>query len=292
MEEITLKLASARVREYKSNLFARGVRMGSRTSPSHHHRVKKEFTRQAKSMQESLIFTNTEILKRIRSAVLVQGDDSCVLDLGCGPGILTTAIGSSVTQIVALDITPQMIEQARAKSQAHGLDNVHFTIGAVENLPFQDHTFDVIVTRLTLHHFHSPLSAIAEMIPKLRDGGRLVIADIVSSENREEAELHNALEILRDPSHVKMLSLQAIRDLVESLNLTISDIQQWRNEREFQEWVRITNAPERIKPLYMVMKNLAETGLSAGINLRFTRTTVAFDHHWVLITVEKPQEMI
>lgn len=264
--------------------------MENQTQPSHQRTVKKEFTRQAKSMQESQLFTNTEIIERIRSTVLQKGEDSRVLDLGCGPGILTTAIGSSVTEVIAMDVTPKMIEHARSKSQERGLDNVQFTVCEVENLPFQKATFDVIITRLTLHHFDSPAQAVAEINRALRIGGRLVIADIVSSENRCEAELHNALEILRDPSHVKMMSFQAIRDLVESLKLTVIDIQQWRNEREFEEWTQITNAPERAKPLFTVMKNLAETGLSAGINLRSTGSSIKFDHNWVLITAEKHDE--
>jgi hypothetical protein len=76
---------------------------------------------------------------------------------------------------------------------------------------------------------------------------------------------------------------------VESFNLAIIDFQQWINEREFEEWIQITNAPERAQPLFTIMKHLAETGVSAGVNLRFTGSTIKFDHKWVLITAEKNQ---
>jgi hypothetical protein len=56
--------------------------------------------------------------------------------------------------------------------------------------------------------------------------------------------------------------------------------------RDFDEWIRITNAPERVKPLYTVMLTLARAGSHAGIDLRFNGKTVVFKHRWLLVTAE------
>jgi hypothetical protein len=58
-------------------------------------------------------------------------------------------------------------------------------------------------------------------------------------------------------------------------------------QRDFDEWIRITNAPERVKPLYTVMLTLARAGIHAGIDLRFNDKTVVFKHRWLLITAER-----
>jgi hypothetical protein len=61
----------------------------------------------------------------------------------------------------------------------------------------------------------------------------------------------------------------------------------WTNEREFTEWLRITNAPEREAALRPVMSALAKAGVQAGINLRHEGDSVWFDHHTLLLTAVK-----
>ncbi len=114
-----------------------------------------------------------------------------------------------------------------------------------------------------------------------------MVADIVTSEKRAEAELHNALETLRDPSHVRALPEPELDGLMNSGGLKTVAKEGWVNEREFGEWIKITNAPEREGPLLVVMKALAEAGVTAGVNLRIYGDKVKFDHRWVLITAEK-----
>jgi hypothetical protein len=114
-----------------------------------------------------------------------------------------------------------------------------------------------------------------------------VVADIVTSKKQVEAELHNALEILRDPSHVRVLIELELEGLLNSEKLKVVSKEGWVNEREFREWIRITNAPEREEPLLVVMKALAEAGLTAGVNLRVEGDKVKFDHRWILVTAEK-----
>ena len=61
----------------------------------------------------------------------------------------------------------------------------------------------------------------------------------------------------------------------------------WTLNREFSEWIQITNAPERSEPLFTVMQNLAKAGLKGGIDLQFKKGTVVFQHHGILFIAEK-----
>jgi ubiquinone/menaquinone biosynthesis C-methylase UbiE len=255
---------------------------------THHERiVREEFTRQSGAMQEAKIFTDTEIIGRIAVMVLMNGGRVKVLDLGCGPGILTTALAPKVDEVVAFDLAPEMIAKAKKRSDELGLSNVRFKVGLAEEMPFPNGYFDVVVTRLTLHHFLSPNKAVEEVIRVLKTGGIFVVADIITSEKEIDARIHNALETLRDPSHVRALSQLELKGLLGSVKMKIVAKDTWVNEREFGEWIRITNAPEREKPLMVVMMALAEAGVTAGVNLRVDGDKVKFDHRWLLVTAKK-----
>ena len=84
-----------------------------------------------------------------------------------------------------------------------------------------------------------------------------------------------------------MLSYSAMVELIQSAGLHITSTVTWEMKRDYDEWIRITNAPERIRPLYTIMVALAKAGLHAGIHLHFDGSTVGFTHQWVLVTEEK-----
>ena len=91
----------------------------------------------------------------------------------------------------------------------------------------------------------------------------------------------------RDPCHVRMLPLSEILRLLGRPGLRVATTSTWEMPREFDEWLRITNAPERRAPLLTVMCALAQAGIRAGIDLGIGGNTVTFKHQWLLVTAEK-----
>ena len=252
----------------------------------HFSRVKEEFKRQAETLSVASVFTDSGVLEQIHAAIKPTRMMN-LLDLGCGPGIVTAAMAPDVREAVAYDLTPEMLDKAKQRCQEAGLKNVRFELGSAEHLPFPDESFDSVATRLTIHHFLDPRRVMKEVVRVTRRNGKVVVADVVSSENDEEAALHNALETLRDPTHVQMLSYSAMMELIQSAGLRMTSNVTWEMKRDYEEWIRITNAPERIKPLYTIMVALAKAGLHAGIHLHFDGRTVGFTHQWLLVTGEK-----
>jgi hypothetical protein len=112
----------------------------------------------------------------------------------------------------------------------------------------------------------------------VKSGGRVITVDVQSAEAPEESALHNALEILRDPSHVRMLPRSELHRSLAQAGLAIEEAIRWANHREFSEWMKITAAPERIAPLEVVMTALAERGAAAGIGLRLEDGKLRFEH--------------
>jgi len=252
----------------------------------HHRQIKEEFSRQVNTFSEAVALTDSGVVDRIRSATGL-GVKLRVLDVGCGPGIVAEALAGDGHAVVALDLTPEMVRRARQRCQDSGFSNVHYIISQAEHLPFEEAAFNAVVTRLTIHHFIDPGVVCSDMARITRLKGRLIVADIVTSENAEEAELHNALEKLRDPSHVSMISSIAMEDLVETMGLNIIQKDQWTMQREFGEWMHIVNSRARAEPLFIVMSNLAKADIEAGIDIKFDGRALYFKHHWILLVAEK-----
>lgn len=256
---------------------------------NHENRVRDEFTRQAETFSASAAITDAELTQRLVGA-LGEAALGSVLDVACGPGILSAAIAKSVGDVVAFDLTPEMLKKAAQRCNEAGLGNVTFREGSAAELPFANAAFDAVVTRLSVHHFDRPGRVMSEIFRVLRPGGRFVMADVVSSEVSAEAELQNAIEILRDPSHVRMLPSSELSSLVMEAGFTIESLTAWEKPREFEEWMGIVNDPSRVPPLRAVVRALARAGTTAGMGLVLDNEKIRFLHRWNLIAARKRDE--
>jgi ubiquinone/menaquinone biosynthesis C-methylase UbiE len=253
----------------------------------HENRVRDEFTRQSETFSRSAAIADAALAQRFVDALGDAGRGS-VLDVACGPGILTAVIAKTARQVVAFDLTPQMLTKAAHRCAEAGLDNVKFREGNAAELPLADAAFDAVVTRLSVHHFDRPSRAMSEIFRVLRPGGSFVIADVISSEVPAEAELQNAIEILRDPSHVRMLPASELAALVRGAGFAIESLTSWDKPREFEEWMGIVNDASRVPPLRAVVRALASAGVSAGMGLAVDGEKIRFFQRWNLIAARKP----
>ena len=121
----------------------------------------------------------------------------------------------------------------------------------------------------------------------MKMGATLVVADVVSSEIREKSALQNAIEVLRDPSHVRMLPASELASLVSAAGLQIEQQETWDKPREFEEWVGIVANPERVDPLRTIVRALARAGEDAGIGLSLIGDSIALFHRWHMIVARK-----
>jgi ubiquinone/menaquinone biosynthesis C-methylase UbiE len=121
----------------------------------------------------------------IEMAKIKPGDK--VLDVGCGSGNLTLTakryVGAAGS-VYGIDASPEMIEVARNKAKRSGAVAV-FEVGLIERISYPDAIFDVVISRLVMHHLPDDLKrrAIAEIFRVLKPGGLLFLADFKSSTN-------------------------------------------------------------------------------------------------------------
>ncbi len=175
----------------------------------------------------------------------VQPTDK-VLDVATGPGYIAMLFAERAREVIGIDLTPAFVAKARATAIENHLKNVSFCEGDVEHLPFGDQTFDIVTCHKALHHFPNPVRALDEMNRVLRAGGRLVLGDTRSSDNLETARRHNALERLRDPSHVEMYSPNKLKALVEMRGFSLENLVEFHDERDIDWWQQVMPAPESV----------------------------------------------
>lgn len=103
-----------------------------------------------------------------------------VLDIGCGAGVDTLVAAIMVGpegKVVGIDLTPQMLERARANLEKTSLGNVSFQEGSAEELPFAGGTFDVVISNGVFNLVPDKPKALSEIFRVLKPNGRLMVAD-------------------------------------------------------------------------------------------------------------------
>lgn len=253
----------------------------------HLARIAEEFTRQAQTFEVWAEKVDADVGSRFGSA-LGKAARGRLIDVACGPGVVTAALAPNAASVVAFDATEEMLAKAKARCAKAGVNNVEFKTGDAENLPFADGEFDGVVTRAALHHFADPQRAISEMFRVLRPGGVAVFADVISSEDADESQLHNAIERLRDPSHVRMLPSSELDLNASRAGFRDLEAAAWDMNRELEEWLAIVADPARVEPIRIVVRELAKAGRSAGIGLSVKDGRVVFFHRWRVLKAVKP----
>jgi ubiquinone/menaquinone biosynthesis C-methylase UbiE len=101
------------------------------------------------------------------------------LDVGCGTGIYTQELLKQGATVIGIDVSPEMLDIARYKTQDYG-DRISFMQADAAALPFSDNTFDQVISITAMEFFEQPRSCLHEMYRVLKPGGRMVVATLNS----------------------------------------------------------------------------------------------------------------
>jgi SAM-dependent methyltransferase len=180
----------------------------------HDHVVRRSFEKQA----GLFVGEDSPFARRPASALAwlePLDPDMIVLDVACGAAHAAEQAAPRVRQVVGVDLTPALLEVGAERLRDADITNVLLQEGNAAELPFVDGSFDLVVCRGAMHHFADPGAAVTEMARVCKDGGRVVVADMVppSAEVREAFDdLHRCL----DPSHAGVLLEAEMAALLES----------------------------------------------------------------------------
>jgi len=107
--------------------------------------------------------------------------DMVAVDLGCGSGQLSIPLARQVARVLAVDISPAMVDLLRANVERAGLTNIEGRVSPIEAIDLAPSSVDLVVSNYALHHLRDPdkAAAVRTAATWLRPGGRLVIGDMM-----------------------------------------------------------------------------------------------------------------
>lgn len=249
-----------------------------------HEAIRREFKKQAPNWGKNEIPPQLQwVVERLDLQPHAE-----VLDVAAGNGLLSRAIAPHVKRVVALDITPEMLAQGRDETNRAGITNISFEQGAAEDLHYPTDSFDVVATRFSVHHFQFPEAVLREMWRVCRRAGKIVVIDLVSSEDKALAAQHNHLERLRDASHTQALSATDLKRLLESVGVKITNHYSLEVENNLNDWLDFTRTPyaERqqvIEAMHRELKGDEITGMRPFLH----ENKLMFRHTWAIVVGEK-----
>ncbi len=249
-----------------------------------HDRVQEQFNKQAAIFSQQPTIANPDHTQWMLDHIELKPADQ-VLDVAAGTGHLSRAIAPYVHHVTALDLTTSMIEQGQIETQQSGITNVYFEQGTAENLPYPNASFDVAVTRFSLHHFETPIAALREMNRVLKVGGRIAVIDLVSPDNLELTEVYNHFERLRDPSLTTALAPNALLNIVAEAGFDVVQGTARDIEVDLTRWLNLTQTPPEARKLIQDSVGAELTGgKMTGMRPFRLNDMVMFLHRWIVVT--------
>ena len=251
--------------------------------PSNLDAVLLSFSGQAAAFENTnMNFSKKEYLLHLIREIDAKPSDQ-VLETASGTCICGRSLAPFVRFVTCLDATPAMLKKGKEAALTGNLTNMNFLHGCVEELPFADDSFDIVMTRLSFHHFPEISRPFAEMYRVLKPGGKLVIIDMEATEEILR-ETEDAIETLRDPSHVKNCSRLELEELYLQFHCEIVKESFTPIPVSLQAWMDLTQTPE---PVQTEIRSKMETEINGGSKTGFApyykEDALWFKQRWMFL---------
>jgi ubiquinone/menaquinone biosynthesis C-methylase UbiE len=208
--------------------------------------VAQQFGNTASAYLSSAVHAQGADLVRLKEAAAALGRPR-VLDLGCGAGHASFAVAPAAAGVVAYDLAQPMLDVVAAAARERGLSSIETRQGNAAALPFADASFGMVVTRFSAHHWLDVPAALREVRRVLAPGGRCYIIDITAPEQPLYDTTLQAVELLRDGSHVRDYRPSEWCAMLAQAGLYHVQRASWALEMVFDDWVaRMRTPPERV----------------------------------------------
>jgi SAM-dependent methyltransferase len=188
-----------------------------------------------------------------------------VLDLGCGGGHVSYRVAPHVREVVACDLTPDMLALVKRTAGERGLNNISAQQGAAEQLPFEDGSFDIVLCRFSAHHWQDMEAGLRQARRVLRNTGRAVFVDCVAPANPLLDTHLQTIELLRDPSHVRNYSAAEWMAALARSGFCVTGLTPRKLRLEFAAWTKRTETPAP----HVTAIRLLQTQASAAVRDHF-----------------------
>jgi len=113
-----------------------------------------------------------------------------VADLGSGEGLLSELLARRCKKVIAVDNSEKIVAFGAAKAKKNGLKNLEFRLGELDDAPIEPQSVDLVILSQALHHAAVPANAIGSAYKMLRNGGQIMILDLLQHKFHKARELY------------------------------------------------------------------------------------------------------
>ncbi|GAB0114484.1 class I SAM-dependent methyltransferase [Acidisoma sp. C75] len=206
--------------------------------------VESQFGPRAESYLASAVHAQGEDLAHFAALLAEEGQGARLLDLGCGGGHMSFTAAPLVREVVAYDLSPEMLAVVARAAGDRGLVNLLTEQGEAEALPFEDQSFEWVVSRFSAHHWADWRLGLQEAHRVLRPGGRGLFIDVVSPALGLLDTYLQTVEVLRDTSHVRDYTPGEWEAALAGAGFLVHATRRHRLRMEFASWIARMRTPE------------------------------------------------
>ncbi|MCB4792564.1 MAG: methyltransferase domain-containing protein [Elusimicrobia bacterium] len=243
-------------------------------------KVKKQFYARALKFEDSARWVKDKKLLNLHKELIPFNSSSRVLDLCCGTGLVGKEFAGKAFAVTGIDISGKMLEKASKRLDVCVNANA-------EAIPFSDNYFNFIVCRQALH-FLNLKKAFKEMYRTCKDGGKILVSQIVPYGRHDKAWLFK-IHKLKQPLLKNYLDEEDIKRHLRSAGFTKLEKHYYYLEENIDDWLRYE--PELSKQKISKIKNLfrfAPKTYKIIHGTKLSNNSIVDKMKWVIITGKKP----
>lgn len=202
--------------------------------------VRSRFAPVAANYAKAKFHSSVEGLREVLDLAKPQPGD-LALDVATGAGHVALALAPHLRRVYGLDLTREMLDQARRLAGERGVQNASWVLGDAEHLPFADETFDLYTVRAAPHHFRDVDAFLHEAYRVLRPERHAVFVDCAPPLPARDV-LHE-VEVRRDPSHVRSMTVDEWVERVEEAGFEVDSAIPRELDWDFEDWMKNMEVP-------------------------------------------------
>ena len=225
---------------------------------SHDTLVEDQFGIQAEAYVESAVHASGDDLDVLEAAAERLRPDRAA-DLGSGGGHVAYRLARHARSVVAIDLSAGMMQAVADKAKKLGLSNIETCVAPAEHLPLEDGSFDLLGCRFSAHHWHEFEAGLREARRVLKPGATAMFIDVVSP-GRAVLDTHlQAIELLRDPSHVRNYTEAEWTTALARTGFRVRGTQKRRLRMDYASWIERMRTPDSHRTAIRSLQQWAST---------------------------------
>lgn len=229
---------------------------------SHDTVVEEQFGNRAAAYVASAVHAGGDDLDALADIAARYRPDRA-LDLGAGGGHVAYRLAEHARSVVAVDLSAAMLEAVNDTARRRGLSNIETCVAPAERLPFDDASFDLLACRYSAHHWRDRDAGLREARRVLKPGSPAIFFDVISPGWATFDTHLQAVELLRDPSHVRNYTEAEWVAALAHAGFRVCRTSKRRIRMDYRSWVDRMQTPEPHRTAIRSLQHLASAQTAA-----------------------------